>query len=167
MSSPDSGPEGFEAWFRESAEELLRLSYLCTRDKGLAENISQDVAVKVFKAWADEGIREEILTQPGYVRTMVRNAFRDYLKVPSRTRQGEVELDPERHSRPGAELVNDLRLAVLSLEGDEFRMIDLHYYEDLTIGDAGERMGLPASQAYRLHTRALAHLAKLMTETDK
>lgn len=167
MSHPDPGTApDFEPWFRQSAGEILRLAYFCTRDPVLAEDIAQEVAIKAYKAWANEVIRNRILTQPGYVRTMVKNAFRDHVKVPSRTNRGEVELDAERHSGRGAEMIHDLRLAVLSLDDDEFRMIDFRYYQDLTIKEAGARLGLSASGAYRLHDKALAHLTGLMKERE-
>ena len=124
------------------------------------------MAIKAFKAWATDEIRDKILTQPGYVRAMIKNAFLDHIKVPSRTNLGEVELDVERHSRPDTEMNQDLRLAVLSLEDDEFHMIIFRYYHDLTISEAGARLGLSASQAYQLHGKARAHLATLLNEKE-
>jgi RNA polymerase sigma factor (sigma-70 family) len=167
MSHPDPGTvPDFEPWFRRSAGEILRQAYFCTRDQVFAEDIAQEVAIKAYKAWANEEIRDKILTQPGYVRAMVKNAFLDHIKVPSRTNLGEVELEVERHSGPGTEVNQDLRLAVLSLEDDEFHMIIFRYYHDLTISEAGARLGLSASQAFRLHGKALAHLAGLLKERE-
>jgi len=167
MSHPDPGTvPDFEAWFRRSGGEILRQAYFCTRDQVLAEDIAQEVAIKAYKAWATEETRDRILTQPGYVRTMIKNAFLDHIKVPSRTNLGEVELDVERHSKPDTEMNQDLRLAVLSLEDDEFRMIIFRYGHDLTITEAGARLGLSASQAFRLHSKARAHLAGLLNEKE-
>ena len=50
---------------------------------------------------------------------------------------------------------------MLSLEDDEQEMIILRYYHDLAIREAGTQLGLPPSQAYRLHDKALAHAASL------
>ena len=165
MSSlPGSGAEtDFEAWFRQFARPLLRWAYYYTRDPKLAEDIAQDAAVKAFKAWPDEETRDK-LAQPCYVRSIVYHCFLDHVKVPARTNYGEVEFDVERHDRLGREIDRDLRRAVLSLPDDERDMIMLVYYEDLTIKKAGRLLGLSKSQAYRLHDKALAHVAEQLDE---
>jgi DNA-directed RNA polymerase specialized sigma24 family protein len=81
LPEPGAAPN-FETWFRKSAAQLLRQAYYFTRDPELAEDIAQDAAVKVFKAWPDEETRSKILTQPGYVRAIVYHCFLDYIKVP-------------------------------------------------------------------------------------
>jgi RNA polymerase sigma factor (sigma-70 family) len=167
-TQPGSGavPEDFETWFREAGGELLRWAYFYTRDPALAEDIAQESAIKVYKAWPDEETRETILTQPAYRKTIVKNCFLDRIKVRSRTTQDEAELDVEWHGRAETGNDQDLRLAILSLEDNEQEMIILRYYHDLTIREAGTQLGLSPSQAYRLHDKALAHLAGLLDEGE-
>lgn len=160
---PGSTPD-FETWFRTSAAEILRRAYYYTRDPVLAEDIAQEAAIKVYKAWPDEETRSKILTQPGYRNTIIKHCFLDHIKVRSRTNRSEVELDVEWHHQAGTETDQDLRLAVLSLKDDEQEMIILRYYHDLTIREAGTQLGLPTAKAYRLHDKALAHLAGLLEE---
>ena len=45
-------------------------------------------------------------------------------------------------------------------------MIILCYYNGRTIKEAGHQLGLPESRAYRLHHKALAHLAGLLDEGE-
>ena len=166
-SHPDPGEiANFEIWFRKHGRKLLRWAYSYTRDPKLAEDIAQEAAAKVFKAWPDDEMRGKILTQPGYVRTIVYHCFLDHIKVRSRTNIREVELDTERHDRSGGKVDHDLRRAVLSLDGNERDMILLRYYNGLTTKEAGIRLGLSESQAYRLHDKALAHLAGLLDEGE-
>jgi RNA polymerase sigma factor (sigma-70 family) len=132
---------------------------LYARDPKLAEDIAQEAAVKVFKAWPDDETRDKILTVPGHVRTIVYHCFLDHIKVPSRTNYREAELDIERHDRGDDGIDNDLRMAVLSLDSDEREMIILRYYRGLTTKEAGSQLGLSPSQAYRLHDKALANLS--------
>jgi RNA polymerase sigma factor (sigma-70 family) len=163
MSSlPEPESRDFVTWFSKSADQLQWWAYLHTRDPKLAEDIAQEAAVKVFKAWPDDETREKILTLPGYVRTIVYHCFLDHIKVPSRTNHGEAELDIERHDR----VDHELRMAVLSLDGDERDMIILCYYNGLTVKDAGSQLGLSMSQAYRLRGKALANLAGLLDEGE-
>jgi RNA polymerase sigma factor (sigma-70 family) len=161
---PGSGEEpDFETWFRQFAHRLIRWAYYYTRDPKLAEDIAQDAAVKAFKAWPDEETRDK-LAHPGYVHAIVCHCFLDHIKVRPRTNYGEVEFDVERHDQPGREGNHDLRIAVLSLQDDERNMIILRYYEDLTTEEAGRLLGLSRSKAYRLHDKALAHLAGQLDE---
>lgn len=164
---PEPGTTGdFASWFRKSAALLLWWAYIYTRNRWLAEDIAQEAAAKVFKAWTDDKTRELILTSPGYVRTIVRNCFLEHIKVPSRTSDREAELDLERHDQGDDGIDQELRMTVLGLADAERDLIIFHYYGGLTIKEAGSQLGLPASKAYRLHTKALASLAGLLDEGE-
>jgi DNA-directed RNA polymerase specialized sigma24 family protein len=99
-SRPEPGTvPDFETWFRTSAGQILRWAYFYTRNPELAEDIAQDTVVKVYKAWTSEEKRNKILTQPAYVRKIVKNCFLDYAKGPlpdqrarSRTRRRAARL---------------------------------------------------------------------------
>jgi RNA polymerase sigma factor (sigma-70 family) len=166
-SRPEPGSvQDFDTWVKRFAGQLLWWAYFDTRDPKLAEDIAQEAAVKVFKAWPDEETRGKILTQPGYVHAIVHHCFLDHIKVRSRTSYGEKELEIERHDRADDGVDHDLHMAVLSLDGNERDMIILRYYRGLTIKEAGGQLGLSLSQAYRLHDTALAHLAGLLDEGE-
>jgi RNA polymerase sigma factor (sigma-70 family) len=154
----------FVTWYRKSG--LLRMAYFLTRDAQLAEDIAQEAAVKVWKAWPDDRKRILILTHSGYVRAIVQRCFLDHIRARARMNTREVELDIERNDRPNGEIDHDLRRAVLSLDGDGRDMILLRYYNGLTTKEAGSQLGLSKSQAYRLHDKALAHLAELLDEGE-
>jgi RNA polymerase sigma factor (sigma-70 family) len=162
---PGPGPD-FVFWFRGSANQILRWAYFYTKDPKLAEDIAQEAAVKVFKAWADDEKRNMILTSPGYVRTIVKHCFADHRKVLSRTSEREVELDVERHAGAGDEIDHSIRMAILELEDAERDMILLVYYSGLTIREAGNQLGLSPARAYRLHEKARENLAGLMDEGE-
>src|SRR6202035_1531719 len=101
MSSlPEPGSiRDFVIWFRQYARQLLWGAYGYTRDPKLAEDIAQEAAIKVFKAWTDDETREKIRTLPEYVRTIVWHCFHDHDKVRSRTNRKETEFDAVRHDR--------------------------------------------------------------------
>jgi len=166
-SRPEPGtPREYETWLRgPDGRSMLRLASWYAGDPELAEEMAQEAAVKVFKAWSDDKMRYLVLNQPGYVSAIVRNCFLDHVRA-NKARKREVEFDAERHSRATRGPDQDLRFAVLSLDDDERDMIILRYYEDLTTKEAGSRLGLPRWQAYRLHDKALAHLARLLGEEE-
>jgi RNA polymerase sigma factor (sigma-70 family) len=156
----------FVSWLRTNGGHLLRSSYYYTRDPRLGEEIAQDAATKIFKAWSRDAMREKILSSPAYVRSIVYHCYLDHIKVPSRTTRGEVELDVARLGELRTEGDSDLHVAVLSLDRSEQQMIAMRYYDDLTIKEAGRQLGLSYPQACRLHARALAHLRELLDEGE-
>lgn len=169
MSSPQGTgpPSSFESWFETSKRWLLEQAKFYVEDEWLAEDMAQEAAIKVFKAWNDETKRGKVLASRGYTCRTVYNCYLDYVKVRSRTNQGEVELDARRHDRSVISGEHDdVRNAVLKLEGDQHLLIVLKYYYGLTLKEAGRQLGLPYPKAYRLHAKALAHLAGLLDEGE-
>lgn len=57
-----------------------------------------------------------------------------------------------------------VRAAISALPEKERTLLELHYFEDLTLQEAGERLGLSKSWASRLHTRALRLLREQLAE---
>lgn len=55
-----------------------------------------------------------------------------------------------------------LREAVERLPGKERHLIELHYFEDLTLEEAGRQMGISKSWSSRLHARAIRLLAEAL-----
>jgi RNA polymerase sigma factor (sigma-70 family) len=164
LQDPDTIPD-FESWLRGSG--LLRQAYFYTRNAELAEDIAQDAAIKAYKAWDDSVKREMILSSPRYVNRIVRHCFLDHLKARKLARRSEVELDVDRHDRPGISNDHDeLHAALLRLDEPEQLMIKLKYYNGLTIKEASQKLGLSYPQATRLHAKALSDLARLLDEGE-
>jgi RNA polymerase sigma factor for flagellar operon FliA len=55
-----------------------------------------------------------------------------------------------------------LREALERLPGKERHLIELHYFEDLTLEEAGRQMGISKSWSSRLHARAIRLLAEAL-----
>ncbi len=55
-----------------------------------------------------------------------------------------------------------LREAIERLPGKERHLIELHYFEDLTLEEAGRQMGISKSWSSRLHARAIRLLAEAL-----
>lgn len=60
------------------------------------------------------------------------------------------------------ELVTRARAAIRSLPSLEQRLVLHHYYDDLSLADAGAALGLSRSWASRLHARALSRIRRRM-----
>jgi len=143
---------------------LFRHAYSLTRDPGMAEDIAQEAAVRIFKAWASEDLRGKIIASKGYACRIITNCFLDHVRVPARAGRDQVEFDETLHDGPDSTVDDDLRHAVLSLSQGERDVILFRYYHDLTFAEAGHQLGISPSQARRLHIKALASLAGLLHE---
>jgi RNA polymerase sigma-70 factor, ECF subfamily len=158
----------FRTWFRENGGQLLQYASYVIEDTDLARDIAQEAAAKLFKAWPQEDQREKILTSPAYVRRIVVNCLIDHRKHRSRTNERESELVGELgdDARVDIESGLDVCEAVLHLSEDERYMLFQVYYQDRTIRTAGKELGIPESQAYRLHKRAKRNLAELLEQEE-
>ncbi|WP_424533709.1 RNA polymerase sigma factor [Sphaerisporangium viridialbum] len=150
--TPDS-----KSWIEDNHARLLRLALLFTRDPRLAEDIAQEACLKIMRAWPKKPQRDSIITSPGYVVTIVKNACRTHWKAHSRRNEFETSLEPECDPEfKDADVT--LRDLLVDLPEDEHAMLILRYYEGETILEAGRQLGLSRDRAYRLHDRALETL---------
>jgi RNA polymerase sigma factor for flagellar operon FliA len=59
-----------------------------------------------------------------------------------------------------------VRAALATLPDKERQLMELYYFADLKLEDAGKKLGLSKSWASRLHTRAVNHLREALGEGD-
>lgn len=128
--------------------QLVRALYLQTGDAGKAEEIAQEAFIR---AWTSR----TSLTVSDPVRWLLRVAFR--LAVSNWRRQTHLESLLIRHdlrtdiSPPPAEIV-EARILVSTLPTDHKAAIILYYFEDLSLTEVAEVLGLPAGTVKsRLH----------------
>jgi RNA polymerase sigma factor (sigma-70 family) len=165
--------------------------FLC-RDRRLAEDITQNAWVTIFKSLANpdqstpsvEGanesaaaaIHEPIRNFKAYARRCVFNAFVDYLRAAgTRTGIGEVLLPEDEGHRifriddKASEIVSslDLRNALLQLDEEDRALVYLKYYKGYETAEAAlEATGLTGSAAYRRHKAVLRRLRELLTTEE-
>jgi RNA polymerase sigma factor (sigma-70 family) len=58
------------------------------------------------------------------------------------------------------EAMNDARRLVAVLKPRERRLVDLHYWGDMELQEAGRRMGINRNYAYRIHFEALRRMRR-------
>jgi RNA polymerase sigma factor (sigma-70 family) len=178
--SPDDDPmlvsqqdldEEFVVWLREHKTELLAYGRMFA-GRFTGEDMAQEGAIKIYKAWSDPAKREKCKCRPVYVQTIVKNAYLDYRKVRSRTNELETELTAEHAGAIGSTHIDDhessweLTDALLGLSDEERTLIFYRYYQGMTIGQAGRMLGLSKSGSYKLHERALGKLRQLVSKEE-
>ena len=117
---------------------LLRAAYLLTGDRGLAEDLVQEALTKLALRWDRVGSSHP---EP-FVRTVV---YRDSISWRRRHRRERLEPPPERAS-PDAIGAIDLRVPLLAalaqLTAGQRAVVVLRFYEDLTVAQAAQTLGV-------------------------
>lgn len=148
----------FEEWLRLSLPALLRFATVICGSPDLAEDVIQDVVVKVSSDWG----RIAALQDPdAYVRRMVINQHLSWRRkwsrlvpaadprVPTSTRPGFEQAHADR-----AELLGELR----RLPRRQRTVLVLRYFADLSVAETAVTLGCTESTVRAHAARALATL---------
>jgi len=171
----DDFVQEFKAKIAANIRLMYRYAYFLCRDRELAQDITHDACVNIFKsakaiaALANSGP----VNIEAYAIRAVGNAFNDYLRAPlKRTGRSEAGLpDDEGHrvfrvADPAETTVTslDLQNALLQLDDDDRALIYFRYYEGRGIAEAVEMAtGLTGGETFRRHKKVLERLRQLLT----
>lgn len=157
-------PEDFTEWLVGQRSVLLRSATLLTGDRGLAEDLLQEAAIKVAARW--ERLRDQHPT--AYARRIV---YRDYLNWRRRRPETPLELvhaAVEPTDAPDHERRSVLLSALADLPRGQRAVVVLRYFDDLseqqTADALGVSLGTVKSQAHAglARLRALPELHDLV-----
>jgi RNA polymerase sigma-70 factor (sigma-E family) len=163
-----SEPHGPARWgdlFERHAAEAVRLSYLLTGDRELAEDITQDAFVRLFGRFQD-------LRRPdafgAYLRRTVINLSRDHWRrvrlqrrLLGRQTKGSLEAD---RTVPPLEARDEIWRALRRLPDAQRATVVLRYYEDLTEREIADVMACSSAAVKSRLSRALAALRSHIPE---
>ncbi len=149
---------GSEAGFGDFVEQwspaLLRVAFLLTGDRGLAEDLLQTALLKTSRRWSR--IADQEAAYP-YVRRVLVTTSASWRR---RRRVGEVLTDrlPE-SATPGGETAPGRAVAALEALPPRMRaVIVLRYYEDLSEADTAAALGCSVGSVKSQASRGLARL---------
>lgn len=137
-------------------EALVRYAYLLTGDVAAAQDVVQDALVKVFvrvRTRPDADLAE------AYVRRAVVSVFIDGHR--RRRRFADVQhllAEPDAGSPPDAATRLDLHAALATLGPQERTAVVLRYFEDLTVPEIADAMGLADGTVKRYLHDAIGRL---------
>jgi RNA polymerase sigma-70 factor (sigma-E family) len=147
----------FEEFTRDMLAALLRFAVVLTGDRGLAEEVVQEVLLRVYARWAKIGALD---SPEHYVRRMVVN---EYLSWRRRWARVVPHADP-----PVATLVPDhatahaerdaLRTELDKLPRRQRTVLVLRYYAGMSDAEIAEVFGCGAGTVRGYASRALAAL---------
>lgn len=146
-----------DALYRAHAPDALRLAYLLTGERALAEDLVQDAFVKVLARFHDIRNRDAFWW---YLRRAVVNLARSQFR---RRRVERAWLDRQ---RPGPSVVpfdevgerDRLRRALMTLRPEQRAAIVLRYYEDLSEADTAQALGVALGTVKSLVSRGMERL---------
>ena len=143
----------FDEWARARLPVLVRFAAALTGDRGLAEDVVQEVLARAYRRWSRIGSLEQ---PEAYLRRMVTNEYLSWRRRWSRvTPIAEVEPGPgEDHAEEHAER-DALRRELARLPRRQRAVLVLRYYEHLTDNEIADVLDCPPGTVRSLASRAL------------
>jgi RNA polymerase sigma-70 factor (sigma-E family) len=164
VTAPEPGPAASPPYprpvataaelFADHHEALLRLAYLLTGNRAVAEDVVQDAFVQLHARHAD------VRTPGAYLRTSIVNGSRMHHRRAARERARYADLVPLA-VHPETNVVLD---ALGRLPHRQRAVLVLRYYEDRPEAEIAELLGCRPATVRSLASRGLAALRKAMEE---
>jgi RNA polymerase sigma-70 factor (ECF subfamily) len=150
----------FEWVFRSAYPSVLRTAYLVTRDRGRAEEVTQDAFLRLYERWRSVARVEhpEAWVRKVAVRAAVRQAQRNRRVQPT----DHVESTGSTDAVPDV----DLDRAIAALAPRQRAAVALFYLEDRPVEEVAELMRVSVSTVKQHLFRARAHLATQLQEEE-
>ena len=155
---------GFADFVEQWSPALMRVAFLLTGDRWLAEDLLQTALLKTSRRWSS--IADHQAAYP-YVRRVLVTTYAGWRR---RRRVSEVLTDalPERLATDGDEAAPGRAVAALDALPPRMRaVIVLRYYEDLSEADTAAALGCSTGSVKSQASRGLARLrVELSPDTD-
>lgn len=145
---------------------LLRTCYMYLRDRGMAEDATQETFLKAYKAL--ETFRAESSEKTWLMRIAI-NTCRDMQRSAwfrFVDRRVEMEQLPLPAREPAFEEADDLTQAILRLPPRYREVILLYYYQDMTLREIASVLNIPVSTAGKRVKAACSKLKKMLGKED-
>ncbi len=163
VKGPDR--EQIETLVKTHQRELLRLCYLYLHDVQLAEDAVQETFLKAVKAW--HAFRGEASEKTWLTRIAVRTCCD--MRRTFWFRRVDRYVTPEMLPEIAADAEEDdpaLTLAVMNLPRRLKEAVILYYYQDLSVGEIAQLLGVSQSGVSNRLARARAKLKEYLEEEE-
>lgn len=159
-----NGSMAFERLVRDYRRRVFGLAYGILRDRGAAEDLAQEVFVKIWHALPRYDGRAQLST---WIYAITRNAAISALRARRRTlslTDPAVQAEVDGIASPCAGPPGDaaLRRCVEGLPDLQRQAITLYYLDERPVEEVADMMGIPVNTAKTHLHRARARLAALL-----
>ena len=151
-SSPAREPTSFENFYRTNHTAMVRLAYLLTGSRAIAEELVQDSFLRVQPRWG------ALEVPAAYLRRTVTNASYSYL----RRRRREEAFVAERPVAAAAPELDEMWTALARLAPRRRAVLVLRFYLDLSEAEIAATLGCRPGTVKSLTSRALADLREVV-----
>ena len=151
-SSPAREPTSFENFYRTNHTAMVRLAYLLTGSRVIAEELVQDSFLRVQPRWG------ALEVPAAYLRRTVTNASYSYL----RRRRREEAFVAERPVAAAAPELDEMWAALARLAPRRRAVLVLRFYLDLSEAEIAATLGCRPGTVKSLTSRALADLREVV-----
>lgn len=163
------GQEAFERLLPAYRRRVLGLAYGILRDRAAAEDLAQEVFVKLWQALPRYDGRAQLST---WIYAITRNAAVSALRARRRElslADEAVAAEVEDVAAPDAAAAEDpaLRRAIDRLPEKQRQAITLYYMDERSVEEVADMMGIPANTVKTHLHRARASLAAALGESAK
>jgi RNA polymerase sigma-70 factor (sigma-E family) len=158
---PEGGANGFEVFVQATGDRIYRSALLLCGNHHLAEDLTQTTYAKVYAAWSRVSEADSPLA---YTRTVLLRTFLSQRRL-RRVAEYPVEVLPEKQAHgPDVDSRLELLAAMRRLSPQDRTVLALRYWEDLSVADTAELLGIRPSTCRTRTTRALARLRTLLPD---
>jgi RNA polymerase sigma-70 factor (sigma-E family) len=157
----------FTAFAEANVTRLRQTAYLMCRDWHLAQDLTQTTLTKMYVHW--NKIARDPASDPfRYARKVLLNALLDHRRLRSST---ELTLDQLPDRPQGAADPSAARLTLLDalaqLPKRDRAIVLLRYWDDLSVADTADILGVSASVVKSQSARAFAVLRELLGQEGR
>ena len=146
-----------EELYRTHAPDAMRLAYLLTGDRALAEDLAQDAFVKVLGRFRDIRNRDAFWW---YLRRTVVNLSRSHFR-PRRVERAWLDRQRAEETPASVDDVDErdrMRRALMTLRREQRAAIVLRYFEDLSEAETAEILRIPVGTVKSTVSRGIERL---------
>jgi DNA-directed RNA polymerase specialized sigma24 family protein len=149
-------PASFEAFYAASYDSLVRLAYVLTSSRELAEDLVQDSFVRLHRHY------DNVEMPDRYIRRSVVNASRSHFRRTGRERDKRPLLYVVPDSGGSGGSSGDLNDLLLALPYRQRAAVVLRFYSDLSEIEIGDILGCRPGTVGSLIHRALERMRKAL-----
>ncbi len=153
------GHDGFEEFVHATADRLHRSALLLCGDHHLAEDLTQTTYAKVYAGWAKVSSADSPLA---YTRVILMRVFLSHRRLRRSAEQPSDRLPDAAAVGDDLALRADLLAALRQLSPRDRAVLVLRYWEDLSVAQTAQVLGIRESACRNRAARALARLRVLL-----
>ena len=159
----DTEDEEYHQYVRSALPTLRRLAYVLCQDGHRADDLVQGTLVKLYLSWSKARLAENLAA---YVRTILVRTFLSERRAGWARRVVLVDRVPENVSVPGPDPAATLalRAALATLPPKQRAALVLRYYNDLSVDETAEALGVPANTVKSHTARGIAALRRALPD---